>query len=55
MRGKTPKARFCSIYMIPKPVPSNLGLINMGTVGTMIEQKIAMQIPSKNEGIHLTN
>lgn len=41
--------------MIPKPVPNNLGLINMGTVGTMIAQKMAMQIPNKNEGTHLTN
>lgn len=40
--------------MRPKPVPSNLGLISIGTVGTMIEQKIAMRIPNKNDGIHLT-
>ena len=40
--------------MMPNPVPSSFGGTNIGTVGTMIAQKMAMQIPSKNEGIHTT-
>jgi hypothetical protein len=40
--------------MIPKPVPSSLGGTSMGTVGTIIEQKMAMHMPSRMEGIHLT-
>lgn len=27
----------------------------MGTVGTIMVQKMAMQIPNRKEGIHLTN
>lgn len=54
-KGNTPRARFCSISIIPNPVPSNLGGTSMGTVGTIMVQKMAMQIPNRKEGIHLTN
>jgi hypothetical protein len=29
--------------------------MSMGTVGTMMEQKMAMHMPSRKDGIHLTN
>ena len=40
--------------MIPNPVPINFGGTSIGIVGTMIVQKIAMQIPRKNEGNQAT-
>lgn len=48
--GKTPKARFCSISIIPKPVPSSLGEMSMGIVGTIMAQNMAMQMPRRKEG-----
>lgn len=51
-RGNTAKAKFCNISIIPNPVPSSSGGQIIGTVGTMMAQKMAMQIPSKNTGIH---
>lgn len=53
MSGNKPNAKFCIISIIPKPVPISLGLISLGIVGTITEQKRAMQIPSKQEGNHL--
>jgi hypothetical protein len=41
--------------MIPKPVPKSFGLTNMGIVGTIMVQNIAMHMPSKKQGIHLTH
>lgn len=48
--GNTPRARFCNIYIIPKPVPSKEGGQIIGIVGTIIVQNIEMQIPSKATG-----
>ena len=39
---------------MPKPVPMSLGGTNIGIVGTMMVQKIAIQIPSKKDGIQAT-
>ena len=52
-KGNIPRARFCNIYIIPKPVPKSFGGTSMGTVGTITEQNIAIQIPNKIEGNHL--
>ena len=40
--------------MIPNPVPINFGDTSIGIVGTIIVQKIAIQIPRKNEGNQAT-
>lgn len=53
-RGNTDKARFCSISIMPKPEPSRCGGTTMGTVGTIIVQKIATQTPKKKTGSHGT-
>lgn len=52
--GNTPRAKFWSISINPNPVPSNLGLISMGTVGTIMAQKMAIHIPKRKDGIHRT-
>ena len=54
IKGNTDNPKFWSISIIPKPVPYNLGEINMGTVGTITVQKIDTQIPSKKTGIQGT-
>jgi hypothetical protein len=54
IKGNTPRAKFCSISIIPNPVPIILAGTSIGTVGTIIEQKIAIQIPNRIAGIHLT-
>ena len=50
--GKAASARFYSISIIPKPVPSSSGGHIIGTVGTTMAQKIATQTPNKKTGIH---
>jgi hypothetical protein len=53
--GNMPKNRFCITSISPKAVPSCLGLTNIGKVGIIIEQNMAIDIPMMETGTHRTH
>ncbi len=53
--GKIPNAKFWTTYIIPNPDPNKLGLTNIGTVGTITVQNIAIHTPNNPVGNHLSH